>query len=151
VHELALDDFSSELDPADKQLVRVDTDRVTAGQTRAVVVMVAGEIDSSARDQFRAGLVAGCDELRSGEIFVIDLTKVGFFGSTGLQALVDVAEAMRQRRERLRHRGRSHSPGDPPAEVTGLHEMLALFDTVEQALQSTSLNPSPAAVLRICS
>jgi len=135
VQEFGLGNSSSELGPTEEQLLRVSTDRVTSGQTRAVVVTVAGEVDLYTLDQFRGGLAAGFDQLGGGEVLVIDLTEVRFISSTGLQALVDVAEAMQGRREPLRIVVDHARPVIHPLKITGLAEILALFDTVEQALQ----------------
>lgn len=134
MQEFGLGNSSSELDPTEEQLVRISTDRGAYGQTRAAVVAVAGEIDLSTLDRFRGGLAAGSNQLGSGEVLVIDLTEVRFIDSTGLQALVEAADAM-QAACAIAPRGRSLSAGDPSAEDTGLAESLALFDTVEQALR----------------
>ena len=135
MQELGLGNSGSELGPAKEQLVRVSTDRVTYGQTRAVVVTVAGEIDLPTLDRFRGALAAGFGQLRDGEVLVIDLTEVRFINSTGLQALVEAAEAMQGRREPLRIVVDHARPVIHPLKITGLAEILALFDTVEQALQ----------------
>ena len=123
--------------PADEQLVRLDTSRVMHDQTHALVVTVAGEIDQATVDRLRAAVTAAFDQLRDGEILVIDLTAVTFFGSPGLQALVDVTEAAQQRREPLRIVVDHTRPVIRPLQITGLGQVLALYDTVEQALQPT--------------
>jgi anti-sigma B factor antagonist len=55
-----------------------------------------------------------------------------------LQALVDVTQAAQRRREPLRIVVDHNRPVIRPIEVTGLDEVLALFDTVEDALDSPS-------------
>jgi anti-sigma B factor antagonist len=121
--------------PADEQVVRLETSRVRHHQTPALVVTVAGEIDQSTVDRLRAAVTAAFDQLRDGEILVIDLTAVTFFGSPGLQALVDVTEAAKQRREPLRIVVDHNRPVIRPLQITGLGDVLALYDTVQQALQ----------------
>jgi anti-sigma B factor antagonist len=118
--------------------VRIETGRVVHAQGQALVVMVAGEIDLFTVDRLRAAVAAGFDELRDGEIMVIDLTEVTFLASQGLQALVDVTQAAQRRREPLRIVVDHNRPVIRPIEVTGLDEVLALFDTVEDALDSPS-------------
>jgi anti-sigma B factor antagonist len=101
-------------------------------------VTLAGEIDLFTVERFRAAVAAGFDQLRDGEILVIDLTEVTFLASHGLQALVDATVAARRRREPLRIVVDHTRPVIRPIEVTGLDEVLALFDTVEDALHSPS-------------
>jgi anti-sigma B factor antagonist len=123
-------------DPADEQLLRTDIGQVVYPTGAALVVTVAGEIDLSTREQFRAALTAGFNQLRHGQILVIDLTNVTFISSTGLQALVDIAQAMQQRPEPLRLVVDHTRPVVHPLKITGLHEFLALFNTVNDALQT---------------
>lgn len=124
--------------PAGEQLVRIDTGRVVHATGEALVVTVGGEIDLVTVDRFRAAVTAGFDQLHDGEILVIDLTEVTFLSSQGLQALVDVTQAARRRREPLRIVVDHTRPVIRPIEVTGLDNVLALFDTVEDALHSPS-------------
>jgi anti-sigma B factor antagonist len=121
--------------PADEQVLRLDTSRVVNHQTPALVITVAGEIDQFTVNRLRTAVNAGFNELRGGEILVVDLTAVTFFGSPGLQALVDVTEAAKQRREPLRIVVDHNRPVIRPLQITGLGDVLALYDTVEQALQ----------------
>jgi len=67
---------------------------------------------------------------------VIDLTQVTFMDSRGLQALVDVTQATQQRREPLRIVVNHTRPVIRPIQVTGPDEVLALFDTIEEALRA---------------
>jgi hypothetical protein len=55
-----------------------------------------------------------------------------------LQALVNVTEAAKQRREPLRIVVDQTRPVIRPIQLTALDGVLALFDTIEQALQPTS-------------
>ena len=59
--------------------------RVVRAQAQALVVTVAGEIDVFTAKRLRAALAAGFDQLRGGEVLIIDLTDVTFLGSPGLQ------------------------------------------------------------------
>jgi anti-sigma B factor antagonist len=102
---------------------------------QALVVTVAGEIDVLTVPRLRAAVAAGFDQLHEGEVLVIDLTDVTFLGSPGLAALVDVTQAARQRREPLRIVVDHTRPVIRPIELTGLDDLLALFTTVEDALQ----------------
>lgn len=140
MHDSGVGDPHADLDahgPAAEQLVRLDTSRVTHDQTHALVVTVAGEIDQATVDRLSAAVTAAFDQLREGEILVIDLTAVTFLGSPGLQALVDVTEAAKHRREPLRIVVDHNRPVIRPLQITGLGNVLALYDTVEQALQPT--------------
>jgi anti-sigma B factor antagonist len=141
VHESGVGDPDSELaarGPAAEQVVRIETGRVVHDQAQALVVTVAGEIDRFTVARLRAAVTAGFDQLRSGEMLVIDLTDVTFLGSPGLQALVEATEAAEHRREPLRIVVDNTRPVIRPIQSTGLGEVLALFDTVTQALQPTS-------------
>ncbi|HEX6405227.1 MAG TPA: anti-sigma factor antagonist [Pseudonocardiaceae bacterium] len=140
MHDSGLGDPHADLGahgPAAEQVVRLDTSRVMHDQTHALVVTVAGEIDQSTVERLRAAVTTAFDQLRDGEILVIDLTAVTFFGSPGLQALVDVTDAAQQRREPLRIVVDHNRPVIRPLQITGLGNVLALYDTVEQALQPT--------------
>lgn len=141
MHDSGVGDPSSDQGargPAAEQLVRIDTGRVVHDRAAALVVTVAGEIDQFTVDRLRAAIAAAFDQLREGEILVVDLTDVTFLGSPGLQALVDVTEAAQQRHEPLRIVVDSTRPVIRPIQITELGKVLALFDTVEQALQPTS-------------
>lgn len=126
------------LGPADEQLVRIDTARVAHATSMALVVTVAGEIDLMTVDRLHAAITAGFDNLRHGEMLVIDLTQVTFMDSKGLQALVDVTKAAQRRREPLRIVVDNTRPVIRPIEVTGLDDVLALFDTIGDALHAPS-------------
>ena len=131
-------DLGGDLGPADEQLVRIGTSRMAHANSQALVVTVAGEIDGFTVDRLRAAVAAGFDHLRAGEILVIDLTDVTFLGSPGLQALVEITRTARQRREPLRIVVDDTRPVIRPIQLTGLDDILALFNTVEQALQPAS-------------
>ena len=140
MHESGVGDPDFDVDargPATEQLLRIETGRVLHDQTQALVVTVAGEIDVLTVNRLRAAVSAAFNQLRDGEILVVDLTEVTFLGSPGLQALVDVTEAAQRRRDPLRIVVDNTRPVIRPIEVTGLERVLALFDTVEEAMQPT--------------
>lgn len=131
-------DLGAVLGPPDEQLVRLQTARVAHATGEALVVTVAGEIDLLTADRLRVAVAAGFENLRDGEMLVIDLTQVTFMDSRGLQTLVDVTQAAQQRPEPL-HIVVDHTrPVIRPIQVTRLHEVLALFDTLEDALHAPS-------------
>jgi len=127
-------DLGGGLGPADEQLVRIETARIAHAKGEALVVTVAGEIDLYTVDRVRAAVAAGFDQLRDGEVLVIDLTEVTFLSSQGLQALVEVTLAAQQRREPLAIVVDHTRPVLHPIKVTGLDDVLALFNTVEDAV-----------------
>jgi anti-sigma B factor antagonist len=131
-------DLSDALGPADEQLVRIQTSRIAHANGEALVVTVAGEIDMYTVDRLRTAVAAGFDQLHDAQILVIDLTKVTFLSSEGLQALVEVTQTARRRREPLPIVVDQTRPVIRPIEITGLDAVLALFDTVEDALQAPS-------------
>ena len=124
-------DPGAERDPADAQLLRADIGRVEHPTCVALVVTVAGEIDFSTADEFRDALTTGLDQLRDGEILVIDLTQVMFMSSTGLQAFIDVALAAQGRCEPLPVVVDHTRPVMRPMKTTGLDGYFALLDTVD--------------------
>lgn len=124
--------------PAAEQVVRIDTARVVHAQGQALVVTVAGEVDVLTVQRLRAAVTAGFDQLRDGEILILDLTNVTFLGSPGLQALVEATRTARRRREPLRIVVDNTRPVVRPIHLTGLDGILTLYDTVEQALQPAS-------------
>ena len=143
VHESDVGDPNSVFDaqgPPAEQVVRIDTARVVHDQAKALVVTVAGEIDLLTVKRLCFAVSAGFDQLGDDEILIVDLTGVTFLGSPGLQALVDVTNAARRRREPLRIVVDQNRPVIRPIQITGLNSVLALFDTVEHAMQPTSLD-----------
>ncbi len=141
VHESDVGDPNSVFDaqgPPAEQVVRIDTARVVHDRAKALVVTVAGEIDLLTVKRLCFAVSAGFDQLGDDEILIVDLTGVTFLGSPGLQALVDVTNAARRRREPLRIVVDQNRPVIRPIQITGLDSVLALFDTVEHAMQPTS-------------
>lgn len=131
-------DLGGGLGPADEQLVRIQTSRIAQATSEALVATVAGEIDVYTVDRFRAAVTAGFNQLHDGQMLVIDLTKVTFLSSDGLQALLDITQTVRRRREPLPIVVDHTRPVIRPIEITGLETALALFTSVDDALQAHS-------------
>ena len=104
-------------------------------QQESLVLRVAGELDVLTIDRFRAAVGAGLDQLPDGGILVIDLAGVTFLGSPGLQVLVNATRAASRRREPLRIVVDANRSVIRPIRLTGLDGVLALFHSVEEALQ----------------
>lgn len=126
------------LSPAVEQLVHIETSGIAHPTGTALVVRVAGEIDLCTVDRFRAATVAGFGDLHDGEILVLDLTEVTFLASHGLQALVQATETAQQRREPLRIVVDHNRLVIRPLQLIGLAQVLALFNTIEDALYAPS-------------
>jgi anti-sigma B factor antagonist len=119
--------------PADEQLVRMDTARVARATGEVLVLTVAGEIDLSTVTRLRAAVAAGFEDLCDGDILIIDLTEVTFLASHGLQVLIEATQDAQRRRTPLGIvRGRARAVVHP-IHVSGLDDVLPLFDTVEEA------------------
>lgn len=131
-------DLGDALGPADEQLMRIETCRIAHANTEALMVTVAGEIDVHTVDRLRTAVAAGFNQLHDEHMLVIDLTKVTFLSSEGLQALVDVTQTARRRHEPLPIVVDHTRPVIRPIEITGLNDVLALFTTVEDAFQARS-------------
>lgn len=107
--------------------------RITTSLDRdgTAVVEVAGEIDLACEEAIRAAIVGQLD--RRPAALVVDLTEVDFFGSTGIQLLVDtIKHAQRlgvalavatDRRTVLR-----------PLEITLVDQTVDVYPTMREAL-----------------
>ncbi|HEY2204735.1 MAG TPA: STAS domain-containing protein [Pseudonocardia sp.] len=126
--------------PPAEQLIAVEFARVLGSGREALVVTVTGEIDLHTVARFRAAVADGLEQVAADETdglaLVIDLRDVSFLGSPGLQALVEVTRAARRRREPLRIVVNHTRPVVRPIELTGLDGLLALYNTVDQALHT---------------
>jgi anti-sigma B factor antagonist len=141
VREFGLGNASSGLGASGsdgEQVVRIDTKELVCERAQALVVTVAGEIDRSTVERVRAAVDAGLDQLHAGVVLIVDLTNVTFLESAGLQALVDVTETAQERGAPLRIVVGHSRAVLRTIQLTGLTEVLPLFDTVEHALQPTS-------------
>jgi anti-sigma B factor antagonist len=104
----------------------------------AVVVTVVGEVDNSNADQLQRVVGAALDRAgpphQAGAV-AVDLTRVSFFGSAGLQALVQSADLAREGCKPLRIVVNEHRPVLLPIQLTGLDQLLALYDSLADALR----------------
>ncbi|MET7996032.1 STAS domain-containing protein [Amycolatopsis sp. NPDC005232] len=98
---------------------------------RAAVVTVAGEIDLVTAPELDEIVTAVVDE--SPEVLVVDLRKVTFLSSAGLQVLAAAHQRLGERR--LRVVSTSHVT-TRPLTSTGLDAWIGLFTTVDEALAS---------------
>ena len=109
---------------------RLDVDRPEPG---VVLLRASGDLDAYTAPGLRAGLHEATDGNGDVELVVVDLQATTFIDSAGLGTLVGAHRRMRERGGRLRI-------VRPPAlvsrafELTGLDEVLELWDDREQAL-----------------
>jgi len=111
------------------ELITVSAHRIGAVQ----VVSVAGEVDLLTAPQLRAAIEAAFADAGSSMV-VVDLTDVGFLASAGLGALVEAVEQAQQRRQPLRVVVDHNRPVIRPLQISGLSDVLAVYETVEAAL-----------------
>lgn len=121
----------AEAGPPREQLMSTSTDE----RDDALVLLVEGEIDGLTAPRLRAAIDTAFDRL-NGRVLVLDLTQVEFLGSAGLRALLDsAAEAMRlDGYQPLRVVVDENRPVVRPIEIVGLDNVLALYDSVSDAL-----------------
>lgn len=104
----------------------------------AVVIAVEGEIDVDTADEVldavRLGFTSG------GPVLVADLTLVSFFGSTGISTLISAHELAEENGKKL-HVVAPQRAVRRPLQVTGVADVLALYDSVEDAV--SALKPVP--------
>lgn len=102
------------------------------------VIAVEGEIDVDTADEVldavRLGFTSG------GPALVADLTLVSFFGSTGISTLISAHELAEENGKKL-HVVAPQRAVRRPLQVTGVADVLALYDSVEDAL--SALKPVP--------
>lgn len=100
---------------------------------RAVLLMVTGEIDISSSPQLWARV---CEALpiAGTRPVLLDLTGVTFLGSHGLAVLSRAAEAARRDQISLRVIVGHGRPVRRSIELSGLDQLLSLFDTEAEAL-----------------
>jgi anti-sigma B factor antagonist len=116
-------------EPAGEQLVNINRESADG----AIIVTVEGELDMLTTPRLRAAVSEALDEAM-GEPVVLDLTKITFLGSPGLAALVEAVRQARQLGGPLRIVVDNARPVIRPIELTGLDDVLALYETVEEAL-----------------
>jgi anti-sigma B factor antagonist len=97
----------------------------------AMVVSVTGEIDIDTVTDLTDALA---EPLSETEHLIVDLTDVGFIDSIGLRGLVDIHIQARSTGRQVRlvlGQGATRRP----IEISGLNQVLAIYDTVETALE----------------
>ena len=104
-----------------------------------VVVAVEGEIDVDTADIVLDALKLGFESDRPA--VVADLTEVSFFGSTGISALITAHELADEHQTKF-HVVAPHRAVRRPLHVTGVADVLALYDSVDEAL--SALKPVPS-------
>lgn len=102
----------------------------------AVVVLVKGDVDSSTADHLRDQLVAALDVATTHprRRLVLDLQAVNFFGSAGLNAVLDCHEAGQAAGTAVRLVA-DHPQVLQPIRVTELDRIFEIYSTVSDALQ----------------
>jgi anti-sigma B factor antagonist len=124
--------------PGAEQLLTVSVQALPT----AVIVTVVGEVDGWTVDRLRVALGQALDQPGERAV-VVDLTRVSFLGSVGLGALVQARREARARREALRVVVDHQRPVLRPLQLTGLDEVLALYETVSEAVAGERTNPIP--------
>ena len=90
-----------------------------------VVVRPTGELDMLTTPQLRSQLLAHLADL---DHIVLDLSEVTFLSSSGLQVLVDIDIAARDRGTAVHVTGAGSRIISRPLEITGLAEILTISD-----------------------
>jgi anti-anti-sigma factor len=110
----------------------------------AVVVHASGEVDSSTAAELRSQLEAALQQAGSHEsrLLVVDLNEVTYFGSAGLNAVLDV------HKQGLRVGTTVRLVADNglvvrPIEVTNLDSLLDLYPTLPDALDGRESEQGP--------
>ncbi|MGW5051874.1 anti-sigma factor antagonist [Actinokineospora sp. NPDC004072] len=101
----------------------------------AIVLSVSGDIDVLTAPRLAAAVSTAFDRLGE-RLLVIDLSQVGFMGSTGLRVLRESATEAVERRglAQLRVVVDHARPVIRPIEIVGLDQVLLLFHSVADAL-----------------
>lgn len=100
------------------------------------MLTVRGAVDYRTEDQLRAAVREGLQRAH-GRLPVLDLTDVGFLGSAGVAALVEIAQLAAQRSADflpLRVVVDDNLPVIRPIQAAGLDHILALYHHVADAL-----------------
>jgi anti-sigma B factor antagonist len=99
-------------------------------KANATIVSVTGEIDIDTVTDLTDALA---EPLAGTEHLIVDLTDVGFIDSIGLRGLVDIhiqANATGRKVRLVVGQGATRRP----IEISGLDQVLAIFETVDSAL-----------------
>ena len=100
------------------------------------VLTVAGEIDIANINDFRSAVGEAARD--DSERLIVSLEKVRYLDSHTLEALVDLGKRLRTNRRRLLVVAPKNSPSGRILRTTGIELAIALFETVDDAMQSTS-------------
>ena len=96
------------------------------------VVSVGGEVDLSTAPAFEAAIATALTD--EPPVIVLDLSDVTFMASVGLRILVATQEELR---ESVRVAVVANSPATSrPIQMTGLDEIIALYPTLNEALDA---------------
>lgn len=106
----------------------------------AVIVTAVGEIDLATAPELDVAIRAALAVPGPGPV-VLDLTAVTFLASSGLGVLVDARNAATARREPLRVVVDHNRPVLNPIHIIGIDAVLALYDTVTDALHDQPRSP----------
>jgi anti-sigma B factor antagonist len=104
-----------------------------------VVVVVEGEIDVDTADDVLDALRHGFES--GGAAVVADLTGVSFFGSTGISTLITAHELSEEHGTGF-HVVAPRRTVKRPLQVTGVADVLTLYDSVDEVL--SVLKPVPS-------
>ncbi|HMZ14923.1 MAG TPA: STAS domain-containing protein [Mycobacterium sp.] len=104
----------------------------------AVVVRVAGDLDAASADALRTGLRGALPAAaqQPSRLLVVDLTEVSYFGSAGLNAMLDCRDEAAAQHVTMTLVAK-HPVVTRPIEVTGLGDVLPVHPTVAAALEGT--------------
>jgi anti-sigma B factor antagonist len=110
----------------------------------ALLLTITGEIDMSTEARLRTAIHEALTALR-GRPLVVDLTAVRYLDSHGLRAIADGALEASEKPgfQPLRIVVDHNRRVVRPIELTGLDRVLALFETVDGALDKGGDGPSP--------
>jgi anti-anti-sigma factor len=102
----------------------------------AVLVHAKGEVDSSTAPELRSQLEAALQQAESQEsrLLILDLRGVTYFGSAGLNAVLDCHKQGSQAGTSVRLVA-DHGLVVRPIEVTNLDTLLELYPTLPDALE----------------
>ncbi|MCT2586920.1 STAS domain-containing protein [Actinophytocola gossypii] len=106
----------------------------------AVVLTVEGDVDGLTAPRLGTALASAFNRL-GGRLLVVDLSRVVFLGSSGLRTLHESAlvAAREHDLDQLRIVVDHTRPVIRPIEIVGLDQVLALFNTVSDALAAGDL------------
>jgi anti-sigma B factor antagonist len=99
---------------------------------RVVIVAASGDVDMLTAPQLRDAVDAALAQNPEG--LIVDLSKVDFLGSAGMQVLM---EARNQAGDNLRFAVVADGPATSrPLKITGIADLIALYASLDAALQN---------------